>query len=146
MPNIASLLKEEIVRLARKHVRAETAALKKAVGTYRSEIAALKRRAAALEQQLRRAQRKQGIPSSLQQEDSDASFRFSAKGLAAHRKRLGLSANEMGKLLGASGQSVYKWESGEARPRAANMPGIAAIRKLGRREVAKIFARLKADT
>lgn len=48
----------------------------------------------------------------------------------------------MGKLLGASGQSVYKWESGEARPRAANIPGIAAVRKLGREDVAKILASL----
>jgi DNA-binding transcriptional regulator YiaG len=48
----------------------------------------------------------------------------------------------MGKLLGASGQSVYKWESGEARPRAHNVPGIAAVRTLGRRDAAKILAGL----
>ncbi len=43
MPNIASVLKEEISRIARKEVRVETEALKKASGRYRSEIAALKR-------------------------------------------------------------------------------------------------------
>ncbi|MCW5660101.1 MAG: helix-turn-helix domain-containing protein [Burkholderiaceae bacterium] len=142
MPDIASLLKTEITRLARKEVRAETGALKKAAGTYRSEIAALKRRTDALERQLRHAKKVQhSVPSSEPQKD-DSGFRFSPKGLASHRKRLGLSASDMGKLLGASGQSVYKWESGEARPRAANMPGIAAVRKLGRRDVAKILARL----
>lgn len=142
MPNIASLLKSEIVRLARKQVRAETAALKKAVGAYRSEIAALKKRAAVLEQQLRRAQKTQRAETPPPEAEGAGGFRFSAKGLATHRKRLGLSANEMGQLIGASGQSVYKWESGEARPRAANMPGIAAVRKLGRRDVAKILASL----
>jgi len=142
MPNIASLLKTEIARLARKHVRAETDALKRAVGTYRSEIAALKRRADALERQLRQASKvSRSAPPEL--EDKHPGFRFRAKGLAAHRKRLGLSASEMGKLLGASGQSVYKWESGEARPRAQNMPGIAAVRSLGRRDVAKILASLE---
>ncbi len=44
MPNIAAVLKEEIQRLARKELKANTESLKKAVITYRSEIAALKRR------------------------------------------------------------------------------------------------------
>jgi len=53
MPNIASILKEEIARVARKEVRRETTALKKSNVTHRSEIAALKRRATELERQLR---------------------------------------------------------------------------------------------
>ena len=36
MPNIASVLKDEISRVARKEVRAETQALKSAVSAYRS--------------------------------------------------------------------------------------------------------------
>jgi len=43
MANIASLLKSEISRIARKEVRAETQTLKKASAQYRSDIAALKR-------------------------------------------------------------------------------------------------------
>ena len=143
MPNATSLLKSEIARLARKVVRADTAPLRKAVGHYRSEIAALKRRAGALEQQLRHAGKVRAPSRPPQLDDRHAGFRFSPKGLASHRKRLGLSAEDMGKLLGASGQAVYKWESGEARPRAANMPGIAAVRSLGRRDVAKILAALE---
>ncbi|HVQ02747.1 MAG TPA: hypothetical protein VMT14_04465, partial [Burkholderiaceae bacterium] len=60
MPNIASLLKSEIARVARKEVRGETVHLKRAVNAYRSEIAALKRRAQALEQQLRRLSKRAG--------------------------------------------------------------------------------------
>ena len=45
MPNIASVFKDEIVRVARKEIRNELAALKKASTTHRAEIAALKRRA-----------------------------------------------------------------------------------------------------
>jgi DNA repair exonuclease SbcCD ATPase subunit len=54
MPNIASILKSEIGRVARKEVRGETLGLKKAVVAYRAEIAALKRRTEALEQELNR--------------------------------------------------------------------------------------------
>ena len=48
MPNIASVLKDEILRLARKEVRRELEGLKKASAQYRSDIAALKRQVIAL--------------------------------------------------------------------------------------------------
>ena len=57
MSTFANQLKSEISRLAKKEVRAETQDLKKASAQYRSEIAALKRRVAGLEAQLK----KQGI-------------------------------------------------------------------------------------
>jgi DNA-binding transcriptional regulator YiaG len=146
MPNIASILKSEIARVARKEIRGETVQLKKAVSAYRSQIAALKRRAQALEQQLR-GLRKGGsggakpAPARVDSDDEAmGAFRFSAKGLASHRKRLGLSAHDCGILLGASGQSVYKWEDGKARPRAKHLPAIAALRTLGKKEAAAILA------
>jgi transcriptional regulator with XRE-family HTH domain len=46
----------------------------------------------------------------------------------------------MATLLGVSGQSIYKWEAGKARPRASQLPAIAKMREMGKREVA---ARLK---
>ena len=57
MSNVASVLKEEIARVARKEIRRETSALKKSSTTHRSEIAALKRRVLELERQLRRVGR-----------------------------------------------------------------------------------------
>jgi DNA-binding transcriptional regulator YiaG len=142
MPNIASILKAEIIRLARKEVRAATESLRKAVADHRSEIAELKRRAHSAEQALRRARR--GPAEAPDPRDSSESpgkaFRFSAKGLASQRRRLGLSANDCGLLLGTSGQSVYNWEAGKARPRASHMSAIAALRKLGRREAAAVLA------
>jgi transcriptional regulator with XRE-family HTH domain len=51
------------------------------------------------------------------------------------RQKLGLSANEMGRLLGVSGQSIYLWEAGKAKPRASQLPAIAKVRKMGKREV-----------
>lgn len=146
MPNIASLLKSEIARVARKEIRAETHQLKKAVGSYRSQIAELKRRAQALEQQVRRLSRHGGGAAAAATDAGEAdgsSFRFSAKGLASHRKRLGLSAHDCGLLLGASGQSVYKWEEGEVRPRAKHMSAIAALRSMGRKEAAARLAALR---
>ena len=146
MPNIASILKEEIARVARKEVRRDTAALKKASAAYRSEIAALKRRTEALERQLRRATKGMSVagPASAPASEGEATGgRFSGKSLASQRRRLGLSAAECGLLVGASGQSIYNWEDGKARPRAKHLPAIFALRKLGRKQAAAQLAGLK---
>jgi hypothetical protein len=146
MPNIAFVLKSEIVRIARKEIRSEVESLKKAVSMQRGEIAALKRRAHALEQDLRRFGKilPKPVPMPLAVGKPPKSLRFSAKGLAKQRQRLGLSAEDCGFLLGASGQSVYNWESGSARPRATHLPAIAALRALGKRQAAAVLATRKA--
>lgn len=142
MPDIASVLKAEISRVARKEVRAETASLKKAISTYRSDIAALKRRTQALESEVKRLGKSGAKDRSPCPKQQDATkLRFSAKGLAAQRKRLGLSAHEVGLLVETSSQSIYNWESGTTRPRETYLPAIARLRTMGKREAA---ARLNA--
>ena len=146
MSNVASVLKEEISRISRKEIRRETSSLKKSSTTHRSEIAALKRRVLELERQLRRVGRGGESPvSAAANEDSvSPGTRFSAKSMAAQRKRLGLSAAQCGLLIGASGQSVYNWEEGKARPRAQHLPAIFALRNLGRRQANEILEARKA--
>jgi hypothetical protein len=144
MANIASILKAEISRVARKEVRAETLGLKKAVGAYRSEIAALKRRAQALELELRRLSKGRAKAAPVEVGAMPAfKLRFTAKGLAAQRRRLGLSAMECGLLVGASGQSIYNWEDGKARPQARHLQAIAGLRTLGKKEAAARLASLR---
>lgn len=139
MPNIASVLKEEIARIARKEVRRETASLKKAVATYRGEIAELKRRAQGLERALKKATRGAtrgaGAAAAAEAGDDGPALRFRPKGFASLRAKLGISASEAGKLLGVSGQSIYLWESGRARPSRDRLVAIAALRKAGKRQV-----------
>ena len=137
--NIATALKAEISRVARKELRAENAALKKSSTQHRSDIASLKKRVAELERLAKRLTRAPAGLKATPQEGvvHDASGgRFSAKGMAAQRRRLGLSAMEMGLLLGVSGQSVYHWEQGKSRPRASQMPAIRSVRKMGKRDAA----------
>ena len=143
MPDITSVLKSEIVRIARKEVRTQTEGLKKSATSYRAEIAALKRRTQDLEQELRRLVKvaAKEAATTLTNEAEQRTFRFVAKGFASTRARLGLSAEDCGLLVGASSQSVYNWEKGEARPRAAHLPAIAALRTMGKKEAA---ARLSA--
>lgn len=135
MANIASFLKSEFSRLARKEIRAETEGLRKASAQYRSDIAALKRRLA--EQDWLIAQLRKGKPANDAKGGEDnPSLRFRADGFASLRKKLGLSAADMGTLLGVSSQTVYHWEKGQTKPRSGQLKAIAEVRKLGKRGAA----------
>jgi DNA-binding transcriptional regulator YiaG len=136
LPNIASVLKEEIARLVRRQLRSETESLKKASSHYRSEIAALKRRIDALEKQISRLGKM--LPNKAAPAvdgESETKLRFKPQGVRAQRTRLGLSAAEMGALVGVSAQTIYNWEAGTTRPRAEQLAIVAAVRKMGKREV-----------
>ena len=143
MPNLATVLKEEILRLARKEVRAEILPLRKAPVQSRTDINALKRRMAALEKQVASLSKSSTKAKEKVEPVSDpANIRFSSKGFGTLRRRLGLSAAEMGFLLDASDQSIYKWEQG-VRPRAHQLPKIAALRKLSKPQVTELLKSLQ---
>ena len=138
MANLASVLKAEIARLARKEAKAQLEPLRKANAGYRRDIAALKREVAALSRQLKtgsrpaqKAQKAQAAP------DEGRKLRFQAKGLKSHREKLGLSAAEYGQLAGVSAQSSYNWEAGKSTPRQAQVQALAELRGMGKREAAK---------
>ena len=137
MTTFADQLKAEIARIAKKSGKAETAALKKSSSNYRSEIAELKRRISALEAAVARLGKQAGKASKTisAKSETQEKLRFRVDGFLTLRKKLGLSANEMGQLLGVSGQSIYKWEQGKAKPRASQLPAISAARKMGKKEV-----------
>ena len=166
MPSLATALKEEISTLARREVRRQTAPADKVAARMTRDLAALKREVEALERDLasvgtpprgstvapkktssrtppgRRDARKVGAAWASAKPSSRSPF--SAEALKAHRQRLGLSADKYGKLLGASGLSVYNWEQGKALPRKSSVDAWTALRRIGKREAAKRLASLEA--
>lgn len=149
MPNLATALKQEIVRIARKEMRGELASLRKAVTSHRTDLARVKRENASLEQEVRRLRREVNRLTSAAapaaEESSPTGFRYSAERLTAARSKLGLSAPDFGLLVGASGLSIYKWERG-TKPRQKFMPAIAKAIAMGKREATKRLEELKASS
>lgn len=138
MPNIAVELKNEMARVARKELRKEVESLRKAVSSHRSEIAALKR---AIKEQQKAISGLQKLKPQAAVADEAAlptkPARFSAKGLVVQRRKLGLSAQDFGRLVGTTAQAVYNWETGKARPTRDRLQAIAALRGIGKREVVR---------
>jgi DNA-binding transcriptional regulator YiaG len=136
--NLGILLKEEITRLSRREIRKQTALLHKTSASYRRDIAALKRRLAAVERSSKLVDKKfakVGSADVATTATTSKPMRFVAKGFKSLRQRLGLSAAQMGKLLGVSEQSIYNWESKKTLPRRAQLPAIAELRGQGKRDV-----------
>ncbi len=137
MPQLAAVLKGEIERLSRKALRHQIEPLRKATTRSRAEIAGLKREIAVLRRRLVTSEKSarnvnkddSALPTGVRQ-------RFVAKGLKSLRSRLGLSAPRLAQLIGVSEQSVYNWEQKKSVPRAEQLAKIAALRALGKREVA----------
>lgn len=136
MPNIASVLKEEITRLARKEVRSILEKTRKAASLHRRELAILKGQVSDLKRQvtaLEKASRRAQVPT--QPPDTADSTRFVPKGLTSTRKRLGLSVAELAKMMSVSDQTIYNWERGATKPRPEQRIKLASLRKIGKREM-----------
>lgn len=135
MPNFAQSIKNEITRLARREIRSQTLALRKSSAQHRKEIAELKRQAAELKTEIKRLAKLSGSGISPQKpQDDTVALRFSAKSVIAQRKRLGISANDFGKLVGVSGVTIYAWEQGRSRPRKTQIQALALVRTFGKTE------------
>ena len=138
MPNLATVLKQEIARLARRAMRSEIEGIRKANTQHRRDIAELKRQVAQLARQ-NAALAKRGTAAARPTE-ADAGkprLRFVAKGLRSQRTRLGLSADAFAKLAGVSAQTIYNWERGQAYPRSEQLARLVALRGIGKREAGK---------
>lgn len=145
MPNIGSVLREEITRLSRKEARGQVDPARKATATHRRDIAALKRQVANLERQVTQLLRKNAGSRPEVSPAADAKpIRFSAKRLQSQRSRLGLSAIDFGRLLGVSARAIYNWEHEVARPRGEQLGKLAALRGIGKREAEERLRQLAA--
>ncbi len=140
MSNIAKALKAEITRLARKEVRAAqetvravTAQHRREIASLKGQLAALKRQVTALEKQARERGQAPQAPAALSR------TRFVPKGLVSTRKRLGLSAADLARLLGVSAQTIYNWERGATKPRADQQAKLASLRGVGKRQLRAHF-------
>ena len=144
MPNFAAVLKDEILRLARKEIRQQVGPLKKTVAEQRRGIAELKRQVTALvrNQTFLEKQEARRLAKAPRASAADG-VRFSPKWVKADRKRLGLSAKDYGVLVGVSGLTIYNWEAGKSKPRAKALAGWAAVRGIGKREALRRLALLE---
>ena len=136
MTTLAIALKDEIRRVARKEIKAQTGRTARAVAQYRREIARLKRQQREHEKKIAflEAQTRKTIHSPAAVAELNGDARFSARSVKAQRDRTGLSAADYAKLVGVSSLTIYNWEHNKTRPRQEQFAALIALRGLGKRE------------
>jgi len=145
MPDVATTLKQEIARLSRKEVRAVVNPLKKQVQELREAIRDQKQTIAQLEKTVARlsvlAPVEDATPSPAP--DETVKVRMTPASIKKLRQRLRLSQRQLGLLMGASTNSVLRWEAGKSAPRQANKAAFATLRRIGVREAKQRLAELE---
>ena len=142
MPNLATILKDEIGRLARKEVRAVCGPIQDQVRDLKKTVRQQRDLISRLEKQIGQLKAVSAKPSEkiLSAPDvQSAQIRLSASSIKKHRKRLKLSQTELGQLLNVSTNTIVRWEAGTSKPRESYRPGIAQLRTMGVREVKKLL-------
>lgn len=136
MATLAVALKEEIRRLARKEIKAQTGPTAQALAQFRREIAKLKRQSREYERKIAflEAQERKRIGKPEPKNGADEVGQFSARSVKAQRRRSGLSAADYAKIVGVSGLTIYNWENRKSRPRKEQLTSLIAVRGLGKRQ------------
>ena len=143
--NVMKVLREEIVRLARKAIKGELTPAKKAVATQRRVVADLRRQIADLRKEM--AGFKKALPARENalpaKTEPKVRFWITGKGVKNLRKRLGTTQAELAKLVGVSAQSVVKWEAhkGKINLRKAAAGKLQEIRGMGKKSVAGLIGK-----
>jgi DNA-binding transcriptional regulator YiaG len=146
MPNVAKVLKEEISRIARKEGKLLVSRIRGPAGRRRRDIADIKRRLLALEKNAKacvaRLARLEGTQAVAAAAKPAERGWISGKGIRSLRKRLGLSQADFAKLVNASAQAVYVWESkpGTLKLRQATKAAVFAVRDIGAKEARRRLA------
>lgn len=134
MPNIAKVLKEEIRRISRSEIKAETASLRKDNARLKRDVAALKRETTKLQKniELLRSEFSRTAETVIPDQEELRKMRITGKMIKKLRDRLKLTQTEFGQLMGVSGQSVYQWEhkDGAIRLRDTTRVALQRVRQL----------------
>ena len=141
MPSIATLLREEISKIARKEVRDQVRALKQTVREQRDAIALLQKQigSAKAKAATKSAAAKPAAKTRKPAGDGDRrkQLRIAPNTIKKHRKRLKLSQADLGEILNVSTNTVLRWEAGTSKPRRKHLPELDQLRTISMRELKK---------
>jgi len=146
MSKFEDAVRAEVLRLVRKELRAQVAPLQKEVRELRRAFSQTRKQLAQIE----KLTPKQAEPATVlaleASEEEISKSRISGNLIRSLRRRLGITQGQLATLVGVSLSAVTLWETNKRRPTGQNRAAIVALRKLGRREVARMLeARLSGE-
>jgi DNA-binding transcriptional regulator YiaG len=147
MGKVESIIKSEILRLAKREMKKSFIPLNRDVRSLKGTISQLRKAVLGLQRftaQQEKALRGQKLPLEAAPEEVKKA-RFSPRLIRSLRKHLGVSQKEMASLAGVTVGAIFQWEKGIFEPRGEKKRILVALRKLGRREARKILEERSAE-
>ena len=142
MGKVESIIKSEVMRLAKREVRAAYRPLRREVWAMRLKLSGLAKNMRTLDkvakEQMRRDESKK-FQLQANPEEVKAS-RFTPERIRRLRQRLGLSQKKLALLTGVSIGAVGLWEKGKFAPSAIKKAALVALRKFKKRDMKKMLA------
>lgn len=138
MANFAQLLKEEIIRLSKKEIRAAMQPALNAIQTLRKANAEQKKQIAELERMFQKCSSslpETKTPSDKKMLSFDKKTRLGAGGIIRIRKRLALDRQTMARLLDVNPNSIFLWEHEKNKPRPQMRMKILSLRDLTKKDI-----------
>ena len=141
MPDIKTVLREMVIRLARQEANAKVRPLGKKIIELRESCRSQKKLIVELQEKVLK------ISGNIKPEEKMLTVSPEAMGktrlfpalIVALRKRLNLSGRQFAKLVGANRHTVSSWESGKSKPLAASKAKIIALRGISRTKAKELL-------
>lgn len=141
MGKMESIIKSEIHRLAKREIHMALPPLAQEIRLLKKKISQLQKIVLLLERSTAHQQKISGIREKTLEASPEEikTSRFSPQLIRSLRRHLGLSQKELAILVGVSVGAAHLWETGKFRPKDEKKRRLAALRKLGRREVRRLL-------
>jgi len=140
MAKIEAIIKAEIMRLARREVRAVFRPLRREVWQMSAKMSGLSKGMASLNRMAKELHLEEAKPKLEATPEEVKASRLTPDRIRGLRKKLGISMRELGILTGSSLGAILSWEKGKFKPKADKKAALVALRKLKKREVKKLLA------
>ncbi|MBU1209219.1 MAG: hypothetical protein KKH04_20210 [Proteobacteria bacterium] len=145
MAKMEGAIKSEILRLAKREVRAAFLPLRREVWVMKLKLSGLSKGFAILNRQAKEL-RLQEPKSKLEATPEEVKVsRLTPERIRNLRKNKGISQRELGILTGATTGAVLLWEKGKFKPTENKKAALVALRKVTKRDVKKMLAEMAGD-
>ncbi len=140
MGKLEGIIKDEIIRLAKREMRMHFVRLRRDVRSLKIIASQLHKSVLILQNFVSLREKQMGpkpVPEVTAEDMKKA--RFSPRLIKSLRKHLGVSQREMAKIAGVTVGAVFQWEKGKFEPKDEKRKILVGLRKLGRREARQLL-------
>jgi len=145
MGKMEGTIKSEILRLAKREVRAAFLPLRREVWAMKLKLSALSKGFATLNRQAKELRLEEAKPKLEASPEEVKASRLTPERIRNLRMKKGISQRELGILTGATTGAVLLWEKGKFKPTRDKKAALVALRKVTKRDVKKMLAEKTGD-